>query len=478
MSRVLANNATMRSSRHLRRGFTLIELMISMVISLVILAALVGMFVNTASSQRELEKIDGLIDNGRVAAQLLQEDIVHAGYWGGYIPQFDDLAATPPPADVPDAVPNPCVAYSAWNSSHRSNLLGIAVQAQDVLPTGAACVSPLAQKAGTDVLIVRHAETCVPGAGNCAADVSGQLYLQTTSCKAERNAGRAQGAASNTLTLAASASAASNSYTGLTIRTLSGTGANQINSVLSYNGTSKVATLSKPWQIVPDNTTTYAFEYMLGTSSFPLHKKDCVGTGTPATLPLSAGTIADKRRFVSNIYYIYETPDPDRAGDVIPTLVRSQLDVAGGVLTQQAPVALIDGIEGFRVSLGIDNVSDSGEPVDYTTAIHWADPTAKTSPTNRGDGEPDVFVRCTVATPCTAAQLTNVVAVKLYILARSRERSPGHFDNRTYCLGERNATGQCPVASTIAAANDNYKRHVFATSVRLTNVAARRETPP
>lgn len=459
-------------------GFTLIELMISMVISLIILTAMIGIFVNTSASHREMEKINGVIENGRIAAQLLEDDLVHAGYWGQYIPRFDDLGATGVPPDVPNGVPNYCLPYNAWNSSQRSNLLGIAVQADEVLQTGAACLSPLAKRDSTDVLTIRHAEPCVPGVGNCPPDVAGRLYLQTSSCNAEKNAGTAQGAASNTLVLSASASTTSNRYNGLTIRTLSGTGAGQINSIIAYNGTTRTATMSQPWPVIPDNTTRYAFEYMLGTTSFPLHKKDCVGTGTPATLPITSGTVADKRRFISNIYYIHDYPDPDLAGDVIPTLVRSQLDVSGGTLAQQAPVALVEGIEGFRVVLGVDDRSDSGDPVNYADAINWADPALKTSPTNRGDGAPDRFVRCTVAAPCTAAQLTNVVAVKLYILVRSRDRTPGHIDNRTYCLGERNADGTCAAANTIAARNDNYKRHVFSTSVRLINVSARRETPP
>jgi len=73
--------------------------------------------------------------------------------------------------------------------------------------------------------------------------------------------------------------------------------------------------------------------------------------------------------------------------------------------------------------------------------------------------------------------LTNVVAVKLYALVRSRDATPGHTDDRTYCLGGYDSDGSCPAANTIAAANDSYKRHVFTTSVRLTNVSGRRETP-
>jgi len=458
-------------------GFTLVELMISMTISLLVLAALVGIFVNTSRSQREMAKTNGLIENGRFAVQLLEGDLVHAGFWGGYVPGFDDLTSVAVPGDVPGIIPNPCQEYSTWDSSYRSALLGIPVQSDDKLPTGSGCLSPLTQRAGTDVLVVRHADTCVPGVGNCEADVADKLYFQTSFCAAEKSAGMAQTATSNSITLQSTASPVNGAYGALTIRTVSGTGAGQYRSITSYNGSTRVATVSTPWAIIPDGTTTYAFEYVLGRSAYPLHKMDCAGTGSPATLPVTAGTAADKRRFISDLYYVADLPHPDRLGEVIPTLVRSQFDLSGGTLAHQAPLALIEGIEAFRVELGIDDVSDSGAAVNYSEAVIWADPANKNSPTNRGDGAPDEFIRCTTATPCTAAQLRDVVAVKLYVLARSRDTTPGYTDTKTYCLGEPNTDGSCPEANSIAAANDHYKRHVFLTSVRLTNVSGRRETP-
>jgi type IV pilus assembly protein PilW len=89
-----------------------------------------------------------------------------------------------------------------------------------------------------------------------------------------------------------------------------------------------------------------------------------------------------------------------------------------------------------------------------------------TLPNNRGDGIPDEFRRCATAT-CTAADLGNTVAVKLYVLARSREATPGYTDNKTYALG----------SATLPAFNDHFKRHVFSTTVRLNNISGRRETP-
>jgi len=67
--------------------------------------------------------------------------------------------------------------------------------------------------------------------------------------------------------------------------------------------------------------------------------------------------------------------------------------------------------------------------------------------------------------------------VKIYVLARSRDKTPGYTDTKTYCLGETAADGSCPAANQIAAANDQYKRHVFSSSVRLINISGRRETP-
>jgi Tfp pilus assembly protein PilW len=469
--------ARLTAAFRLSGGFTIVELMVAMTISLLLLVALVSVFVNTSRSHSEMANTLGVIDNGRIAIQVMQDDIVHSGFWGGYLPGFDDLTSTLASDDVPTAIPNPCQPYATWDSTYRSNLLGVPVQSSDTLPAGTGCLAPAALRAGTDVLVVRHADTCVPGVGNCEADVAGRLYFQPSFCAAERNAGAVQSAASNTVTLAGSASSVSGAYVGVTIRIVSGIGAGQFRAISAYNGATKVATLSTPWTVIPDSTTGYAFDYALGTTSFPLHQRDCVGTGSPATLPVTAGTAADKRSYISNIYYITDVAHPERAGEVIPTLVRSRFDVSGGTLAQLAPEALIEGIEAFRVELGIDNVSDSGDPVDNAAAIDWADPSTKTSPRNRGDGAPDQFIRCTTATPCTAAQLANVVAVKLYALARARDRAPGHVDSKSYCLGEPAADGSCPAGSTIAAANDNYKRHVFTTSVRLINVSGRRETP-
>ena len=393
----------------LAAGFTLIELLIGLALGLLIVLALTTLFANISRTNSEMAKANAQIENGRFAMQLLQSDIVHGGYWGGYVPQFDNLTFTTAPGDAPTAVPDPCLTYTSWTAAYKQNLTGIPVQSYETLPTGSGCAASASQKANTDVLVVRHAETCLPGVGNCEADVAGKLYFQPSFCELEIAGG------------------------------------------LSY-------TLS-----------TAGFS-TLGTG---VHKRDCVGTGIPSALPIASGTFADKRKFVSNIYYI-----SDVGG--IPTLMRSSFD--GTAPAHQAAVPLIEGIEGFRVELGVDGKSRCGQSVDYASATSRVDPslssatacaanpdtTKNTLPSNRGDGTPDgAFVRCTTAAPCTVAQLTNVVAVKLYVLARNRDATPGYTDTKTYSLG----------ATTLGPFNDNFKRHVFSTTVRLTNISGRRETP-
>jgi len=437
-------------------GFNLVELMVAITIGLLIMVALIAVLLNVSRTNREMAKTNSQIENGRFALQLLQSDIVHAGFWGTYVPQFDDLTSTGVPSDAPTAIPDPCLTYNAgnWTDAYKNNLIGIPVQSYDSAPTG--CTSVVTnKKASTDVLVVRHAETCLPGIGNCAADTAGKLYFQSSLCMAT-----AQAATSTSITLAATSSATSNFYNGLSIRTTGGTGSGQTRAITAYDGSTKVATFSTAWATIPDTTTTYTFgtaDYVLDTTGFTLRNTDCT-------------TVADKRKFVSNMYYIRDYAVT--AGDNIPTLMRSQFDPAGAVaLAHQAGEALIEGIEGFRVEFGLDSLSKTGAAVNYAQAINWTDLTNKITPTNRGNGTADGgFVHCTTANvaPCLFSDVTNVVVVKLYVLARSLETTTGYTDNKTYTLG----------STTLGPFNDHYQRHVYSNTIRLTNISGRRETPP
>ena len=430
------------------RGLSLIELMIAITLGMIVMAAVLALFINITRSNSEMAKMNRQIENGRFAIQVLQDDLQHAGFWGSFVPHFDDLTALGAPLDAPAALPDPCLAYDPanWTTAYIANLVGIPVQ-------GNAGTCPVGnQQANTDVLVVRHAQTCVAGVAGCEAETAGKLYFQSTLCELDVSATAQQPNTSTTIKLNAGAVATDDFYKGAVIRIIAGLGAGQARTITGYVGGTRVATIDAAWATIPDNSSIYAFGlgYVLGDSGHIFHKKDCA-------------TLADKRKFVSSIYYIRDYASS--AGDGIPTLMRSSFD---GTAHQSAQ-PLIEGIQGFRVEYGIDDKSDANTPVKNSVAIAWADPLNLVSPTNRGDGVPDQWVdaagvTCTSADVCDAA---NIVSARIHVLARSLELTPGYTDGKTYQLG----------GTSMGPFNDGFKRHVFSTTIRFVNPAGRRDTP-
>lgn len=397
------------TTRRLQRregGFTLVELMISMAIGLFLVLALVTLLTNVSRSNGEMGKTNRVIENGRFALQLLDADVAHSGFWAGHVPQFDDLIRAGVPADVPAAVPDPCQDLATWTAAYKADLIGVPAQAYEIptvvpTPTLPVCATRVVNpQPSTDVLVVRHTETCAAGVGGCAAPVTGEVRMQVGRCTD------------------------------------------------------------------PGSPNFTATSFVFGTDTFTLHNRDCL-------------TPAEQFKYVSNLYYVRNYAVT--AGDGVPTLMRSSFTG-----TQHAdPEALIEGIQGFRVEFGLDNLSDTGAAVNFGSAIAWADATNLTSPINRGDGLPDTYISCTTATPCTAAQLMNAVAVKIHVLVRSERPTPGYTDSKVYCLGSScpaPTASSCPAAATNARPLmgpfcDSFKRHLFTQTVRLVNVSSRRETP-
>ncbi len=69
--------------------------------------------------------------------------------------------------------------------------------------------------------------------------------------------GTAQAGGAATITLRAGASAVNNSYRGMNITIVGGTGANQTRMIDAYTGATKIAFMSLGWDVVPDNTSIY-----------------------------------------------------------------------------------------------------------------------------------------------------------------------------------------------------------------------------
>ncbi|KGE04138.1 PilW family protein [Pseudohaliea rubra] len=141
--------------------------------------------------------------------------------------------------------------------------------------------------------------------------------------------------------------------------------------------------------------------------------------------------LAPRYRLLSRIYFIN---DDDQ-------LARAELSGTGPGAYDTVE-ALVDGVEALRLEYGLDNGATTGSFA--------------------GDGQVDEYVR----TPLGAGW-SDVVAVRVFLVVRSRESSPGHVDNRSYTVAGE--------SYTVPAAYSDYKRQVFSRTVVLRNVAERRE---
>lgn len=178
-----------------------------------------------------------------------------------------------------------------------------------------------------------------------------------------------------------------------------------------------------PQSYVIDNTA----------GSFTLRKVNCV-------------TAAEVRRFLTRIYFIANN---NVGSDGVPTLKRAELGVDASNNLAWNIVPLVEGIENLQLEYGLDTKTSS--PCSGTTPAY-------TPPCD--DGSPDTFTM-----PVSVQDWWNVVAIKVSLLARNTEATKGYTDTKTYTLGDQ----------SIPAQNDAYKRHAYTASVRLANVAGRRE---
>jgi type IV pilus assembly protein PilW len=352
-----------RPSKHHRvgQGFSLIELMISITLGLMLLAA-VSVLMSQQSTQRtEIDRAGRQIENGRYAMSIIQDDIQLAGYYG----QFG-MPNTPV-----TAVPNPCLVGNAADLPAITTALSTPIQVYDSLASIPAPLSSCLNNGnfvpGTDVLVIRRAQAD-DTLDTIAGSVDKRVYIQSIP--------------------------------------------NSI--VVGLGGT--------------------------GSGAFILKKKDGI-----AAAPL--------RRYIIRIYYVSPCNVPssgtvcDAAADggtPTPTLKRLELweaSPSGYSPTFSSPAftntALVEGIENVQYDLGIDN----SPPVD---------------------GAPDGDY---VTAPASIGDMSNVVSVKVNVLARDTEATPGVNDAKTYQLGR----------TTVGPLGGAFKRHAYSVVVRAINASGTRQ---
>lgn len=189
-------------------------------------------------------------------------------------------------------------------------------------------------------------------------------------------------------------------------------------------------------ELASGNINNY-FGISTDPTSLNLRRRDCA-------------TTASVRRYLTHIYFVANN---NEGSDGIPTLKRAEL---GGTPGSSAftIVPLVEGIENIQFEYGIDT--------DAAGDANGGSPNAYTA-------DPDTFNTC-LAAACME-NWRNVVSVKLHVLARNTDKTPGYTDTKTYTLGLDAAGSQ----RNFGPFSDGYKRHVYQSSIRLTNPAGRRE---
>ena len=170
------------------------------------------------------------------------------------------------------------------------------------------------------------------------------------------------------------------------------------------------------------------------------------------------------RKFLVNIFFVSPCSVPVGAtctsaadgGKPIPTLKMVALTTVGGAVAFTT-TPLVEGIENLQIDYGFDNVMVVGTipPV--------------------GDGSPDGQYLST-APAVVLEQWAQVVALRVHVLARNNESSPGYSDAKTYSLGYKNgASAQQVTASTDSYGNNvlAFKRRVFSQAIRLVTASDR-----
>jgi type IV pilus assembly protein PilW len=353
--------ARMPRRRTVAAGFTLVEILVALALGMLILLALTVLFARNTGNHSELERNTRQLENARFSIDMLGEDLMHAGYYGDFDP--DPLVVNPADYTLPDpceqgATPS---TLQGWNTPNPPNPLSAnaADRVQAPVPvqgiaagTAVGCLAN--RRAGTEALVVRHAETGAPS--TIAAGHAANLYLQVARCPLDTARIRA--------------------------------------------------------------ATT-------GSGSLTLRLPDCATVNT------------EVRRLSQRIYYIASCNDC-AVNDGIPTLKR--VETVNG---QRRTMAVAEGVENLQVEYGLDT-DDDGQTDAFVTL---------------GSG---------VITGVTAVPNVwqNVVAVRLHLLTRSSQPTPGFTDTRTYRLGPD---------VTVATPGDGNKRTLLTTTVRLNNVGGRRE---
>jgi len=139
---------THTSSPRAAAGFSLVEMMISITLGMLIVAALVGVLISNSRTAKTTDRSTELQSNGRYALDHLQRELRHAGYRGYTWSE----PSTPVTAITP--ITNECLVAGAAAGSFVTNLRQGIWGANDSNPYSGSCLN--SDYVRGDVLVIRH----------------------------------------------------------------------------------------------------------------------------------------------------------------------------------------------------------------------------------------------------------------------------------------------------------------------------------
>ena len=151
-------------------GISLIEVMISMTLGLLVLAAMTTVFVNNSQSRRELNNAATQLENGRYALQILKDELSMAGF-------YDALANLTTGAKTA----SPCSSTVAdWSDSMVVAVEGVNSGSFDCIKSA---------RANTGMIFVQRASTSEQAAAALDDTDQGRAFLQVQMCGTQYDAG-------------------------------------------------------------------------------------------------------------------------------------------------------------------------------------------------------------------------------------------------------------------------------------------------
>lgn len=161
------------------QGFSIVEMMVAMVISLILLAGIAQIFMSSRQSFTIQNTLGRQQENGRYASDVIAQDLRRTGYWGGNADITGVIGTEPPIA--PAATCN--TGDSTWARMIDRRVFGLN-HTETAGLAAYACINDGNGHLSRDVLVMRFASPwlvyAVPGTGQRPIQNNSTLYIRSS----------------------------------------------------------------------------------------------------------------------------------------------------------------------------------------------------------------------------------------------------------------------------------------------------------